>query len=31
MVMKASVEDNSSGWELGLPEKIEKATQTGWT
>ena len=28
MVMKASVEDNSSGWELGLPEK--RKSNTNW-
>lgn len=27
--MKASVEDDDSGWELGLPEKMEKSN-TNW-
>ncbi|XP_036594155.1 N-alpha-acetyltransferase 35, NatC auxiliary subunit isoform X3 [Trichosurus vulpecula] len=31
MVMKASVEDDDSGWELSLPEKMEKnSTSTNW-
>ena len=29
MVMKASVEDDDSGWELGIPEKMEKGN-TNW-
>ena len=29
MVMKASVEDDDSGWELGIPEKMEKSN-TNW-
>lgn len=30
MVMKASVEDDDSGWELGVPEKMEKSSTTSW-
>uniref|UniRef100_A0A8B9D455 N-alpha-acetyltransferase 35, NatC auxiliary subunit n=1 Tax=Anser brachyrhynchus TaxID=132585 RepID=A0A8B9D455_9AVES len=29
MVMKASVEDDDSGWELGMPDKMEKSN-TSW-
>lgn len=29
MVMKASVEDDDSGWELSIPEKMEKSN-TSW-
>ncbi|NXK45246.1 NAA35 acetyltransferase, partial [Chauna torquata] len=29
MVMKASVEDDDSGWELGMPDKMEKGN-TSW-
>lgn len=29
MVMKASVEDDDSGWELGMPDKMEK-NNTNW-
>lgn len=29
MVMKASIEDDDSGWELNIPEKIEK-NYTSW-
>lgn len=29
MVMKASVEDDDSGWELSIPEKMEKSN-TNW-
>lgn len=29
MVMKASVEDDDSGWELGIPDKMEKSN-TDW-
>uniref|UniRef100_A0A8B9Q5I6 N-alpha-acetyltransferase 35, NatC auxiliary subunit n=1 Tax=Apteryx owenii TaxID=8824 RepID=A0A8B9Q5I6_APTOW len=29
MVMKASVEDDDSGWELGIPDKMEKSN-TSW-
>lgn len=29
MVMKASVEDDDSGWELGMPDKMEKSN-TDW-
>ncbi|KAG8512207.1 60S ribosomal protein L21 [Galemys pyrenaicus] len=28
MVMKASVEDDDSGWELSIPEKMEKSNTT---
>jgi len=29
MVVKASVEDDDSGWELGMPDKMEKSN-TSW-
>lgn len=29
MVMKASVEDDDSGWELGMPDKMEESS-TSW-
>lgn len=29
MVMKASVEDDDSGWELSIPDKMEKSN-TSW-
>jgi hypothetical protein len=29
MVMKASVDDDDSGWELSMPEKMEKSN-TNW-
>lgn len=29
MVMKASAEDDDSGWELGMPDKMEKSN-TSW-
>lgn len=29
MVMKASVEDDDLGWELGMPDKIEE-NNTNW-
>lgn len=29
MVMKAAVDDDASGWELNVPEKMEKSS-TSW-
>lgn len=29
MVMKAAVDDDASGWELSVPEKMEKSS-TSW-